>query len=368
MKKYDIVLVVLGQLNYDARAYNLSNALATMGYSILVISLKSESSPKYLFEHIHIEVHQSQRLLIKWFEFWRKVKQILKNINFDIYIGSDLYSITNVLALPKKKLVIYDSREIYSALASLNTRRISQAIVTLIEKIALRKVDRIVVSGEYDREYLLNTKGLQKPFYIIKNLPPKLHNIDSNYLRDTYNIPAKNKIAIYQGAILKNRGIYSFLKALKEIDNLFFVMIGENSLETALLDFIKKNSLQDKCLILPPIDYNELPKITQSADFGVSLFEPVSDSYKYALPNKIFEYVNCGIPYIATNLPAIKEVTDATKAGILVNDVYNISEIQEKINKLINNYQMYKQYAISSSNKFNYDSQYNIIKDLVLYV
>lgn len=368
MKKYDVLIVVFNNLNYDARAYNLANTLVNLGLSVLVISFKSNSKQNYKFENIEVEINQNKRVFFQWVEFYQKVKQVIKNIKCKFFVGSDLYSLAHIKKIDKECLKIYDSREIYSALAALKNRKFSQLIITFLEKHLLKKVDKIMVSGEFDRDYLIQKKGFQKDFYVIKNLPPRVKIENSNYLREKYSICKDYKIVIYQGAIISDRGLFPFLDIMKEIENIFFVMIGVNEIEKELIEKIIKNGLNDRCKIHQPVNYTKLFEITKSADFGISLFEPVSDSYKYALPNKIFEYLSCGIPYIATNLPAINLLTNESKAGILVNNVYNQIELEEKILELMKNYQKLKKNAEHKMKDYTYESQIDEIKRLINYV
>lgn len=367
MKNFDIVIVVFNVLNYDARALNLANSLISLNYKVLVISIKSDIKDNYTFQNIEIEVDNTKRMFSKWIDFVFKAYRIIKTLNFKAYIASDLYSLPNIFNL-KNIEITYDSREIYSALASLKNRKLSQKVITIIEKVFLKKVNKVIVSGELDRDYLIKRKEFQKDFYVIKNLPPNVKIKNSNYLRDKYAISNQHKIAIYQGAILNNRGLFPFIEAIADIDDIFFVLVGENSLGNKLSKFINYLDLSDRCKIHPQVNYRDLLSITQSADFGISLFEPVSDSYQYALPNKIFEYLSSGIPYLATNLPAINLLTKETEAGILVNNVYNDVELKEKLLELIKKYDKLKKNAEHKMKNYTYDSQINEIKRLVQYV
>ena len=55
------------------------------------------------------------------------------------------------------------------------------------------------------------------------------------------------------------------------------------------------------CGVVP---YRELHQWTCSADIGIVFIEPISFSYKLALPNKLFEYLYCEKPVIASiNVP-----------------------------------------------------------------
>ena len=59
----------------------------------------------------------------------------------------------------------------------------------------------------------------------------------------------------------------------------------------------------------------------------------------YSLPNKIFEYIQAGIPIIATNLPEIK-IIDTYEIGILIDEL-TPDAIAEAVNKLKNDHNLY---------------------------
>ncbi len=365
MDRIDIIIVVFNRLNYDARAYNLATLLQQLGYSITVISIDNNGTQNYPFRNIKVKINENRRLIFKWIFFWSKVRKILKTLKFDTYIASDLYSLSNISLLDSRVNVIYDSREIYSALASLSNRKLSQLFITIIEKLLLKKVNKIIVSGELDKEILSQNTNFNKPFYIIKNLPYHIDNRKSKYLRNKFDIPDNYIIAIYQGMIINNRGIIQFLNTLQYFDNIYFIMIGENQIQDALNKSIIEFGLQSRCSIHSPVDYPQLLEITKSADFGVALFEQVSQSYQFALPNKLFEYIACGIPYIATNLPAIQILNSDIQAGVLIKNVNIIKDIEIGIRELVQNYDYYRNNAIANKDKFSYNSQIDEIKRLI---
>jgi glycosyltransferase involved in cell wall biosynthesis len=67
------------------------------------------------------------------------------------------------------------------------------------------------------------------------------------------------------------------------------------------------------------VPHDEVTQIVSSADFGLCLIEDASLSYRYSLPNKLFEYIFAGLPVVASNLPAIKKIVLDFNLGVVIN-------------------------------------------------
>jgi len=349
---------------------NLSNTLFNLGKKILVISLKdskNESLNNYKFANELIEIQNSGRLLNRWIDFTKKIIPLIKQHQSSYIIASDLYSLPGAAISKNSSILIYDSREIYSALASLNKRILSQFIISRIEKLFLTKVNKIIVSGELDKFYLQHKLTDKLPYTIIKNLPPFREIQKNNFIREKYHLDNDSIVLIYQGVVLNGRGLIPILKALSKLENTYLFIIGENFIKDKIISEAKSHKILNKVLLMDAVDYENLHPITCSADIGLALFEPVGDSYKLALPNKLFEYCMAGIPVLASNLVAINGVIADYGIGALVNDVYNIDEISEKIlflNNKSNKEEIIKN-IMKAKNELSYQSQENIIRELI---
>ena len=54
---------------------------------------------------------------------------------------------------------------------------------------------------------------------------------------------------------------------------------------------------------------------TSSADVGLCLIEDTCLSYRYCMPNKLFEYFAAGVPPIVSNLPELARVVGTDDSG-----------------------------------------------------
>ncbi|MCX6146536.1 MAG: glycosyltransferase [Candidatus Kapabacteria bacterium] len=361
---YDVCLISYSNVFTDARTLNLANTLS-ISMSVLVIALSSnlESTNLHNFELIEIELNKDFSGWKNWINFSHKAKSI--NITSNYFVACDLYSLVpaSYQAVGSNSQLIYDSREIYSKLGPLSNKPLKQFIISQIEKFYIQNVSKVIVSGELDAEYLRKYFKQSIEYIVIKNLPPfSIHKI-TNRLRNEFKIPSDKLILIYQGAILDGRGIIPTLKAIKDNNNYHFVIIGDGNFKQKLIEFVNSNNLFEKVTFVGEVPYSELISFTSSADIGICLFEPISKSYELSLPNKLFEYMMAGIPCIATNLPAINELLSKNKIGVLINDVNDVEEIIDNLEKLENT--VFRNELSENAKKlrvnYSYESQENLI-------
>jgi glycosyltransferase involved in cell wall biosynthesis len=117
-------------------------------------------------------------------------------------------------------------------------------------------------------------------------------------------------------------------------------IIGNGDAINKLKEIIQEENINDKVRLIAKQPYEEMMRYTSSADVGLCIENPNFLNSYYSLPNKIFEYIQAGIPIIATNLPEIKKIIEKYEIGILI-DKLTPKAIAEAINKLKNDQSLY---------------------------
>jgi glycosyltransferase involved in cell wall biosynthesis len=109
--------------------------------------------------------------------------------------------------------------------------------------------------------------------------------------------------------------------------------MGYGELEKEIKEVAKEyNNIYFHPAVTPDI----LLDYTNSADFGISTIEDSCLSYRYCLPNKMFEYIMAEVPVIVSNLPEMKKIVESHKVGVVAkeNTPQGLKEAIQKAIKL----------------------------------
>jgi glycosyltransferase involved in cell wall biosynthesis len=154
----------------------------------------------------------------------------------------------------------------------------------------------------------------------------------------------------YVGSLYKGRGHEMIIEFAKKIDNLNFLIVGENNLE--LSSTIPKNLLFTGFL-----PYKDAEQYRLSCDILLAPYQrQVSvmgggDTSKWMSPLKIFEYMAAGKAIIASNLDVLKEILEHEKNALLC-DPENTDEWVNAINRLKNDRDLMNKLATNAKNDF----------------
>jgi glycosyltransferase involved in cell wall biosynthesis len=142
-----------------------------------------------------------------------------------------------------------------------------------------------------------------------------------------------NYVLIYTGGLTEERGITHVVNALEYIDcDLELILLGE--FETKVYgDKVRSLKGFNKVRYFGKLDFIEIGKYYNQADIGVVCLQPI-DRYKISLPTKLFEYMEAGLPVVASNFPLWIRIIDESSCGICV-DPTNPEEISDAIKYLI---------------------------------
>jgi N-acetyl sugar amidotransferase len=208
-------------------------------------------------------------------------------------------------------VLVYDTHELETeTIGSTGVRRIA---ARAIEAALIRQADQVIVVSESIAEWYRETYDI--PVAVIRNLPDvdRSEMPRSNILKDTLGLGPETLLFLYHGLLCRGRGIELLLRAFRRAGpDRHVAFMGYGVLEGAVRDAARSCP---RIHFLPAVRPDEVVSYAQGADVGLCLIEPFCLSYRYCLPNKLFEYITAGLPVAVSDLPDMARVVDAHECG-----------------------------------------------------
>lgn len=367
-----IVNLVLNNFVNDSRVLKTSKFLVNMGFNVQVVAL--HDSNLSIFEQVEgVSVHRialksrkwSKRKFIQLFKLFEFIFRFISNYrSTDVLHCNDLNGLL-VGVLTKftriKLKLIYDSHE-FAINDVPNQSKMSINLKYFLEKFLIRFADEVIVvsdsiANEYARLY-----NIPKP-HLVLNCPAYKEQEKKNIFRENFHIRDDQTIFLYQGGLGKGRGIELMLEGFSSLgsDKNVLVCMGYGSLQQLIQE---KSKNYNTIFFHPAVSPDVLLDYTSSADYGVSFIEDTCLSYRYCLPNKMFEYLMAGLPVLTSNLFEMKRIVEAEGVGIVAEE--NTLEGFKKAvtDSLQQDYVTIQHNVSKARNKYCWEEQEKVLKEI----
>lgn len=231
-------------------------------------------------------------------------------------------------------------------------KKIGEFILEHVELFVTKKAD-IVIAVTNEIKNILVTKGVdESKLFVISNganiklFRPFTDLEDVNKLRRMYDVSENDNIVMFVGNLAYWQGVEYLVQSapyvLKTMPNTIFIIVGDGETKNELEIIAKKNGIYDKFIFIGNVTYEKVPLFMNMADVCVVPKKLLGFGYS---PLKLYEYMACGKPVIATNTMGF-EILKQHEAGILI-DPSNSSEFSEGIISLLQNEQLRAQMGIN---------------------
>ena len=312
-----IIVSITNDISTDQRVEKVCNTLLNAGYEILLIGKKNENSKplERNYSTKRISVFFKKGILF-YAEFNLKLFFILLFTKKNMLLANDLDTLlpNYLVSLLQRKKIVYDSHELFPEIPELVNRPFAKKIWTVLEKTILPKLKNTYtvcnsIAAFYNDKYATD-------FKTIINLPTKKEIVKTTF---PFNY-TDEKIILYQGAINVGRGLELMIETMSFLENCIFVIIGDGDIFESLKEKAITKNLNHKVHFLGRKNPKELHKITPLANLGISIEEDLGLNYRFALPNKIFDYIQANVPILVSDLPEMKSVVLNYKVGEIVTN------------------------------------------------
>ena len=330
--KKRIVVSVTSDLVSDNRVHKVCTSLKKMGFDVLLIGRKRRKS--LLLEPREYPTRRLKLLFetgpLFYAEFNFRLFLILLFSKLDVLLANDLDTLSANFRISKlkKRPLIYDSHEYFTESPELIHRpKVQRFWLNIEEKIVPQLKYAYTVCDSIANIY---SEKYGIPFRVVRNMPNAIQQ------KDTIQIKSSEKIILYQGAVNTGRGLKQAISAMHFIEEAKLVIAGDGYLKSELEKFTRENNLEPKVEFKGLLPMEELAKLTPQADLGLSIEEDLGLNYRFALPNKLFDYIQAQVPVLVTNLPEMAAVVNQYKIGEITNSL-NPEKLAIKIKEILFN-------------------------------
>ena len=132
-------------------------------------------------------------------------------------------------------------------------------------------------------------------------------------------------------------------EAIQYVDNAVLAIVGDGDVVPQLKITVKEKDWGKKVLFFAKRPYEELLQFTMLSDVGVSMDKDTNINYRFALGNKIFDYINSGIPLFVSDLPEVAGLVKKYDIGIVCPS-HDPKVIADQLNLLFSEEQLYDKF------------------------
>jgi glycosyltransferase involved in cell wall biosynthesis len=370
-----IIVSVTNDLSTDQRVDRVCNTLQRNGFDVLLVGRELKNS-----KPLHLRGYQTHRMKL-WFEkgFLFYASFNISLFFFLLFAKADVLLANDLDTLPanffcskiKSQKLVYDSHEYFTGVPEIQNRLFVKNTWKRIERFILPKIKHAYtvnasIAKLYKDEYNIE-------FAVARNLPSRRNVGVKTKTRKELGLPDNKKIIVLQGSgINVDRGGEEAVQAMEFLNDAVLLIIGSGDVIDTLKSMSEKPTIKGKVIFKEKLPYAEMLEYTANADVGISFDKDTNINYRFSLPNKIFDYIQCGIPVLASRLPEIENVITTYRVGDFIV-THDPKHIAAKLNEMFSDVMKqskWKANAVEAAKVLNWENEevklLNVFKSLPL--
>ncbi|HET6262800.1 MAG TPA: glycosyltransferase family 4 protein [Chloroflexia bacterium] len=241
----------------------------------------------------------------------------------DVYHSHDLNNLelACTAAAANGARVVYDSHELFTEIGNRWIKLRRRAWMQL-ERRLIKKVDLVVTVNEFIAAELSSRYGVPAPL-VVMNCPDPPPDFDPStpydLLRERLGLAPGRKIVLYQGWMSEGRGLENLVRCAPMLaGDAAVVFIGYGDYQQ-VLERMGTAEAPGRVYFLPAVSHRDLLPYCASADVGLIPYQAVDLNNYYSSPNKLFDYIQAGLPIVASDFPFLRKVIATDELGVVAD-------------------------------------------------
>jgi hypothetical protein len=250
-----------------------------------------------------------------------------KGTTFDLVIANDIVALPLGLEIAKNAPLLLDAHE-YSPtefedklLWRLRYGRLYRHIcVRHLPEAAATTTVCAGVAQEYRRNFGVNP-------VVVENAPPFQSLLP--------RAPTDGRVRmIHHGAAIRSRRLELMIEVMQHLEQRFsldFMLVANDQQYVAELQ--SRAAGDSRIRFLPPVPMPDICRATNEYDVGLFLLPPTNFNYRFALPNKLFEFIQARLAVAIGPSPEMARVVKAHDLGIIASS-FDAKDLADRLNAM----------------------------------
>ena len=317
-----------GDLHRNARALRQVSALAGAGWTVHVVSLapagalRSNLPEGVTNSTIDLPHTGGPRYFAR---LRRRFKRELAGLSAALFHASDLYVLAATASRARESSApyTYDARELYTHVAATVGRPHVRAAWHLVESRFIRGAARTWTVSDSIADRLRGSYGIARPTVQMNAPAYSGPPAPGDYLRTESGLSPETAIVLHLGQLRRDRGAEMLIRAMAswpdDAPRAALVFLGYGPEERTFRELTTTLGAEGRVRFLPPVPPARVLGVAAGADCGVTLLEPTCLNHRFALPNKLFDYLAAGLPVVASDLPECAALIERFECGVVAD-------------------------------------------------
>jgi|TARA_Y100000385_G_scaffold286549_1_gene348769 glycosyltransferase involved in cell wall biosynthesis len=331
-----VIVSVINDLVTDQRVKKVCETLESMNLEVILVGRRLSDSPR--MDERSYKVHRMKLIFTKgplfYAEFNIRLTLFLLFNKVDILVSNDLDTLLSNYLISKLKNVplVYDTHEYFTGVPELDNRKYIKKVWKYIEGRIFPNLEDIITVNDSIAKLYEDQYGIE--LSVVRNIPRK-PKVLIKKSREELALPSDKNIIILQGSGINiDRGAEELVEAMQHVNGTLLLIIGGGDVVDKLKDMVKNMRLSEKVKFKPRMPYKSLMDYTSVADLGVTFDKSSNINYRLSLPNKLFDYIQAGVPVLSSRLPEIEKVINKYDVGAFIKN-HNPESIAKGINNIL---------------------------------
>ena len=326
-------MAVTNDMSADRRVARHARTLREAGYEVVVVcrSTKENKASEGL-SPLSMQSPRGWRFYAEYnVLLWRR----LMKLKPDAIWANDTDTLPGcwLAARMLRSKLVMDAHELFAEVPEIHNKPFVKWVWRTVDRLLMPHCDALLTVCQSVADYNRDKHGVS--MVVVRNLPEKTDAVAVEPSADAWlpSIPAHTPLLLYQGSVNYGRGIDWAIDALEFLPECVLVVAGKGDVLMQMKERAAARPWADRIMFLGQVPPPVLPTLTRRAAVGLVMLEDIGLNYRFALPNRIGDFVAAGVPMVVSDMPemaavvrqfGVGEVIDGAGAQPLANAIKKV--------------------------------------------